>query len=55
VHHHDRVGHRPSQRLSVLVFGHPRQEAGLVMALLSRLTRVKRAHGQGRIFDPDRR
>jgi hypothetical protein len=38
-----------AQRLGVLVFSHPRQEAGWVMTLLCRLPRFQRAHGQERI------
>jgi hypothetical protein len=46
---HDRARHRPSRRLSVLVAGHPRQEARRLLALLCRLSRLECTHRQGRV------
>jgi hypothetical protein len=52
---HDRAGHRPPQRLRILLPGPPSQEDGWVMAVLRRLPCIERAHDQGCVSDPGRR
>jgi hypothetical protein len=49
---HDRVGHRSSQRLAILLAGPPRQETRQFMAFLRRLPRPERTHRQRCVSHP---